>query len=90
MEAVTRGTEAVERELDHVLAIISQRQAQQEALRPSRPAASQRVVRALPKAVLTEETLHEVGAVGKACPVCTEDLEAGHEVRRCSRVGGWG
>jgi hypothetical protein len=56
MEAVARGTEAVERELDGLLEALGRRVQQ-----PSKPPASKKIVANLPRIVLDEAKLEEIG-----------------------------
>lgn len=70
MEAVSRGTTAIESELDHVLGLLGPG-------RPSRrppPPASKKLLKSLPHVVVDGAWLQAKGP-GTACPVCTEELK---------------
>lgn len=69
MSAIARGTEAIERELDSVLAALHARHQP-----PSRPPASRKVVANLPRMVLDDAELDRIGR--SACSMAA-GLEAG-------------
>ncbi len=84
MSAIARGTEAIERELDAVLAQLAERAGAGAAggQGAARPPASRRVVAALPRRVLDEAALEELGRWGGqgeglgGCTPVVEHLEA--------------
>ena len=86
VEAVSRGTDAIGRELDSLLGVIHSRAAEAAAASAAhpqpapRPPASKRVLAALPVVEADEAKLQEWGA-GCACAVCTCELTVGDKVQ---------
>lgn len=82
MDAVTRGTAAVEMELDSILDMLHSTQGGGgggTGRRPP-PPASRLALAALPRVALTAEDLERLGA-DSVCAVCTEELKLGDEVQ---------
>jgi hypothetical protein len=81
MEAIARGTEAIERELESVLSILNTRAGAGGSGGPKKPPpASKKLVASLPRVSVDAAKLAELGE-GAQCAVCTDDLKEGDEIQ---------